>query len=62
MVLFRRRGWTAADYSAWSDRLLAEQVAFVAPSAWEGETVGWLGFMHRATTPETVRGILDAMK
>jgi aromatic-L-amino-acid decarboxylase len=61
VVLFRRHGWAAADYNAWSDRLLAEQVAFVTPSAWEGETVARLVFMHPATTLETVREILDAM-
>jgi aromatic-L-amino-acid decarboxylase len=61
VVLFRRRGWTARDYYAWSDRLLAEQVAFVTPSSWEGETVGRLVFMHPGTTLEMVREILDAM-
>jgi aromatic-L-amino-acid/L-tryptophan decarboxylase len=61
VVLFRRRGWTAADYHAWSDRLLAEQVAFVTPSSWEGETVARLVFMHPATTLEMVREILGAM-
>jgi aromatic-L-amino-acid decarboxylase len=61
VLLLRRRGWAAADYYAWSDRLLAEQVAFVTPSAWEGETVGRLVFMHPATTIEMVREILEAM-
>lgn len=61
VLLFRRRGWTATDYYAWSNRLLAEQVAFVTPSSWEGETVGRLVFMHPATTLEMVREILDAM-
>jgi glutamate/tyrosine decarboxylase-like PLP-dependent enzyme len=61
VVLFRRLGWTASEYNAWSDRLLAEQVAFVTPSAWEGETVARLVFMHPATTVELVQEILDAM-
>jgi aromatic-L-amino-acid decarboxylase len=61
VVLFRRRGWTAGDYYVWSDRLLAEQVAFVTPSAWEGETVARLVFLHPATTVEMVREVLDAM-
>jgi len=61
VVLFRRVGWTAEDYNAWSSRLLAEQVAFVTPSAWEGETVARLVFMHPATKLEVVREILDAM-
>jgi aromatic-L-amino-acid/L-tryptophan decarboxylase len=61
VVLFRRPGWTAADYNAWSDRLLAEQVAFVTPTSWEGETLARLVFMHPGTTLEMVREILDAM-
>jgi aromatic-L-amino-acid decarboxylase len=61
VLLFRRRGWTADDYYVWSDRLLAEEIAFVTPSAWEGETVGRLVFMHPATTIEMVREILEAM-
>jgi hypothetical protein len=39
VVLFRRLGWDAARYQAWSDRQLAEGVAFVTPSGWAGETV-----------------------
>jgi aromatic-L-amino-acid/L-tryptophan decarboxylase len=61
VLLFRRSGWTAEDYYDWCNRLLDEQVAFVTPSAWEGETVGRLVFMHPATTIEMVREILDAM-
>jgi aromatic-L-amino-acid/L-tryptophan decarboxylase len=61
VLLFRRIGWTAEDYYDWCNRLLDEQVAFVTPSAWEGETVGRLVFMHPATTIEMVREILDAM-
>ena len=33
VVVFRRDGWTPADYQAWSDRLLEEQEAFVVPSS-----------------------------
>ena len=58
IVLFRRRGWTAADYDAWSDRLLDEQIAFVAPSRWHGEPVARLAFLHPETTLEIVDEIL----
>ena len=37
VVAFRRDGWRAVDYQAWSDRLLADQKAFVVPSSHEGE-------------------------
>jgi aromatic-L-amino-acid/L-tryptophan decarboxylase len=61
IVLFRRRGWDAADYTRWADRLLHDQVAFIPPSAWEGETVARFAFLHPHTTMDLVREILDRM-
>jgi glutamate/tyrosine decarboxylase-like PLP-dependent enzyme len=58
IVLFRRAGWTMADYEAWSARLLAAQVAFVAPTRWKGEPVGRLAFLHPETTVDIVDEIL----
>ena len=60
-VLFRRTGWTAEDYQAWSDRLLAGQIAFVTPTGWEGETVARFAFLHPGTTIEIVEEILRTM-
>jgi glutamate/tyrosine decarboxylase-like PLP-dependent enzyme len=61
VVLFRRRGWDSARYNAWADRLLEDQVAFIPPSAWEGETVARFAFLHPHTTMDLVREILDRM-
>jgi len=61
VVLFRRRGWTTADYTRWSDRLLADQVAFAPPTTWEGETVARLAFLHPQTPLALVGEILDRM-
>ncbi len=61
VVLFRRLGWGPADYQGWSDRLLADQVAFLPPSAWEGETVARFAFLHPQTPMQLVREILDRM-
>jgi len=61
VVLFRRRGWDTAQYNAWADRLLEDQVAFIPPSAWEGETVARFAFLHPHTTMDLVREILDRM-
>ena len=58
VVLFRRLGWSAADYDAWSARLLEEQIAFVTPSSWKGETVARFAFLHPETTVEIVDEIL----
>jgi aromatic-L-amino-acid/L-tryptophan decarboxylase len=61
IVLFRRSGWTEADYHSWSARLLADQVGFVTPTRWEGETVARFAFLHPGTTIEIVEEILATM-
>jgi len=59
VVLFRRIGWTTADYRHWCEGLLADQIAFVTPSSWEGETVGRLVFLHPQTTIKLVEDVLE---
>jgi L-2,4-diaminobutyrate decarboxylase len=61
VVLFRRRGWTTEDYQRWSERTLTEQIAFVVPSAWDGETVLRFCFVHPRTTLDDVRAILSTL-
>jgi len=62
IVLFRRRGWSPAQYTQWADQLLHDQVAFIPPSAWEGETVARFAFLHPHTPMDLVREILDRMR
>jgi len=61
VVLFRRPGWTHDQYAKWAKDLLDEQVAFVPPSAWEGETVARFAFLHPHTSMDLVASILDRM-
>jgi glutamate/tyrosine decarboxylase-like PLP-dependent enzyme len=61
VVVFRREGWSPADYQAWSDRLLEDQVAFVVPSSHRGETVLRFAIISPLTTYETLTGILDTL-
>jgi aromatic-L-amino-acid/L-tryptophan decarboxylase len=61
VVLFRRRGWTPELYTRWADQLLKDQVAFLPPTAWEGETVARFAFLHPHTPMDLVREILDGM-
>ena len=49
------------DYEAWSAKLLADQIGFVAPSKWEGETVARMAFLHPDTTMEMVEEMLATM-
>jgi aromatic-L-amino-acid/L-tryptophan decarboxylase len=62
VVLFRRRGWSHEQYTAWADQLLHDQVAFIPPTAWEGETVARFAFLHPHTSMDLVRQILDRMR
>jgi glutamate/tyrosine decarboxylase-like PLP-dependent enzyme len=62
VVLFRRPGWSSAQYTEWADRLLHEQVAFIPPTAWEGETVARFAFLHPHTSMGLVREIIDRMR
>jgi glutamate/tyrosine decarboxylase-like PLP-dependent enzyme len=61
VVLFRRTGWDLADYEAWSARLLSDQIGFVVPTAWEGESVGRLALLHPDTTLGMIEEILATM-
>lgn len=61
IVLFRRKGWSRADYEAWSAELLAGQVAFVTPTTWEGEVAARLALLHPDTTVDVVAEIVDSM-
>ncbi len=61
IVLFRRPGWGKFDYDAWSARLLHDQIGFVTPTSWEGETVARFAFLHPNATVEMVDEILASM-
>ena len=61
IVVFRRPGWSAAEYRAWSDRLLAEGLAFVLPTVHAGENVLRFCFINPHTTVEDIDLILDTL-
>jgi L-2,4-diaminobutyrate decarboxylase len=61
ILLFRRTGWTADDYQAWSDRLLDEGTAFVTPTSWNGEMVLRLCIVNPLTTVDDLRLIVDSL-
>jgi glutamate/tyrosine decarboxylase-like PLP-dependent enzyme len=61
VVLFRRVGWTGADYRAWSDRVLAEQVALCVPTTWKGETVARAVFLNPRCPAEFIDELLATM-
>lgn len=61
VVLFRRTGWSARQYQAWSDRVLADQFAFVVPTTWAGETVLRWCIVNPLTSVDDIRAILASM-
>jgi L-2,4-diaminobutyrate decarboxylase len=61
VIVFRRIGWTPQDYQQWSDRLLAEQVAFVVPTSHQGETVTRFAIVNPSTSEDDICVILDTM-
>jgi len=61
IVLFRRHGWTKPEYDDWSARLLHDQIGFVTPTSWEGETVARFAFLHPETSVEMIDEMLRSM-
>ena len=62
VVVFRRIGWTPDEYSSWSKQLLEDQIGFVVPTKWDGETVCRFAFLHPNTTIDIVGEILATMQ
>ena len=61
VVLFRRVGWEPADYSAWSERVLANGLTLTVPTTWRGETCLRFCFVNPRTTTDDVALVLDSL-
>jgi glutamate/tyrosine decarboxylase-like PLP-dependent enzyme len=61
VVVWRRTGWTADDYRAWSTRLLREQRAFVMPTTWHDEPIARAVFLHPDCPPEVIEDLVASM-
>jgi L-2,4-diaminobutyrate decarboxylase len=61
VVVFRRLGWTAADYHTWSDRQLADQESFLVPTSWHGETVLRYCVVNPLTSVDDIDAILKSL-
>jgi L-2,4-diaminobutyrate decarboxylase len=61
IVLFRRTGWTPAEYQAWSDRALHDGVTLTVPTQWQGETVLRWCFVNPRTSTEDIALILESL-
>lgn len=62
VVVFRRRGWDAAQHRAWSDRVLADGLALVVPTVHDGETLLRFCFVNPKTSVDDVALILESLR
>lgn len=62
ILVFRRRGWTPADYARWSDTILQAGLAFVVPTQWQGETVLRMCIVNPRTTVEALTKVFDSLR
>jgi glutamate/tyrosine decarboxylase-like PLP-dependent enzyme len=61
VLVFRRRGWGAADYDRWAAALRDDGTAFVMPTTVAGETVARLAIVNPRTTLVDLEAVLDRM-
>ncbi len=59
VVLFERDGWARADWDRWSADALADGLAFVTPTTWDGRPAGRMAFLHPQTGLPAVRLLLE---
>lgn len=61
VVVFEREGWQLSDYERWSEKLLADQIAFVVPSSHNGKPNTRFAIVNPETSYELLLQILDSM-
>ncbi len=62
VLIFERIGWTDADYTEWSARILREQTAFVTPTRHAGRVCTRFAIVNPLTTGADLALILDSMR
>ena len=62
VLIFERVGWDAADYAAWSARLLDEQVAFVTPTRHRNQVCTRFAIVNPLTTRADLELIVESMR
>jgi glutamate/tyrosine decarboxylase-like PLP-dependent enzyme len=61
IVAFTRPGWEATDYQAWSDKLLADQIGFVTPSAHHSKPILRFAIVNPWTQVSDIEAILATL-
>ncbi len=61
IVAFTRPGWSTAQYQQWSDKLLADQIGFIPPSADKGEPILRFAIVNPWTKISDIEAILATL-
>jgi len=61
IVAFTRTGWSAAQYQEWSDKLLADQIGFIPPSADKGQPILRFAIVNPWTKVSDIEAILATL-
>ena len=61
IVAFERVGWSSDDYEKWSDKLLADQIGFVTPSAHKGKPILRFAIVNPWTKEGDISAILATL-
>ena len=61
IVAFERVGWKSEDYENWSDKLLADQIGFVTPSAYKGRSILRFAIVNPWTSESDISEILATL-
>ena len=62
VVVFERKGWELADYNAWSDQLLRDEIGFVVPSSHKGKPNTRFAIVNPLTSVALLTEIIESMK
>jgi len=61
VLIFERIGWSDDDYTRWSAKLLADQIAFVTPSRHAGRVCTRFAIVNPRTSADDLALIIDSM-
>ncbi len=61
VLVFRRRGWTHANYVSWAREVMEEGTAVVLPTQWKGETALRMCIVNPDTTIGDIKVVVDRL-
>jgi L-2,4-diaminobutyrate decarboxylase len=62
VLVFERVGWDLADYQRWNAGLVEQQLGFVTPSRFDGQTCARFAIVNPETTVEDLALLIDSMR